>query len=156
MILRLVLSACIISLISVSCENNKDNAEDINFKESGLVIKMSNACGFCGGADSLIITETKIRYEFIDPCGDNDCDHSSATDQEDWDELNDLLNLKKFEDITLNTCYVCVDGCDTWISVKTESFYHEIRYADFDSIAVKGIRPFIEKLEDIRLNRIDN
>jgi hypothetical protein len=131
-------------------ERKKNNLKDEGLEENGLIIKMSGSCGWCGGYDSLKISESAIYYAFNDPCGDADSSNNWVTNKDDWNELIGLLDLLEFKKVNVNTCYVCVDGCDTWISVKSEYFFHEIRFGDYDSLTVQPIQPFIDKLYDIR------
>lgn len=143
-------------LLTASCEHKNENSDDLNYEEKGLIIKMSFACGWCGGADSLIITQDVTIYNYKDPCGDNDLSDKTNTKSEDWKELNELLNFDEFEAITVNSCDVCFDGCDTWISVKSDDYNHEIRFGHNDSVVIGTILPFIQKIGDIRSRFTEN
>jgi hypothetical protein len=141
---RTLFIAGLVCIFLLACEKDKNN-----IKNDNLVIKMNNICGFCAGGDSLIVTPDITCFERLSPCDDSGFKKTVTTNKSEWDELLGLLDVEKFKKIDLNTCYVCVDGCDTWIQVKNGSFSHEIRFADFDSPAVRSIQPFIDKLYEI-------
>ena len=107
-------------------------------------------CGWCAGADSLLITEKKTHYEYFSPCDDSDYFRDTVTEKKEWNDLIGQLDMEKFQNIDINTCYVCVDGCDTWINVKDSSVSHTIRFGYADTIVIKDIRPFVDKLDSIR------
>jgi hypothetical protein len=139
---RFTLTVIISIVLMLSCEKGKDDNE--------FMIAMGTVCGWCGGSDSLVITEDKTSYEYNSPCDNNDLSRNGLTGKSEWDELIELLDMDKFQNININTCYVCVDGCDTWISVKSGSVTHEIRFGFEDSTAIMDIRPFVDKLDSIR------
>jgi hypothetical protein len=130
----------IIVIFFLSCEKEKyDNLE----------IATGSICGWCTGSDSLSISAEKTVYQYSESCLEN---HSvnRQTHDKDWDKLIELLDLREFEEIELNTCFSCVDGCDTWICITHDSGSHQISFAFFDSAEIRDIRPFIDKLEEIR------
>jgi hypothetical protein len=140
---RIKLTIVISIVLMLSCEKGKDNND--------LMISMGTVCGWCGGSDSLIITEDKSSYEYNNLCDNNDFSRNTLTGKCEWNELIELLDMDKFQNININTCYVCIDGCDTWISLKDGSVSHKIRFGFEDSAAIMDIRPFIDKLDSIRI-----
>jgi hypothetical protein len=120
-------------------------------KSDDLEISMGSVCGWYTGSDSLFISAEKTYYKFTELCT---TDHfiDKQTSQKECDDLVDLLDIGEFEKINLNTCFSCVDRCDTWICVRHNSTSHQIRFAYFDSLAVSNIQPFIDKMETIRTN----
>jgi hypothetical protein len=133
----------IISIVLVlSCEKEKGDNE--------FVISIGTVCGWCRGSDNLTITEAKTSYEYLSPCDNNDFSRYALTGKNEWDELIELLDMDKYQNININTCYVCVDGCDTWLSVKNGSVSHEIRFGFEDSTAIKDIEAFVDKLDSIK------
>ena len=140
-----ILIILIFSLL-FSCET--ENAFENMY--SGYVVSMGTVCGWCAGNDSLMITDKNIHYEFNYPCNDNDYSVDTLTNITEWNELMDLFDMKKFQSITINTCYVCADGCDTWVSVKNDTSSHRISFGFKDTAEISGIKPFINKLNSIR------
>lgn len=130
------------SIILISCEKN--------IEQTNLIITSGTACGWCAGTDSVTITQAKTIYKFNSPCDDNDLNITRTTDSKVWNRLIDNLEISSFNAINLNSCNVCADGCDTWISVNNEGKYHRIRYGYDDSDAIDKIRPFAEQLDSIR------
>jgi hypothetical protein len=143
--ISIALGTLILTLFCCERENVIPDNEN-----SRLRMVIGTACGWCAGTDSLVITKDSVIYKFISPCDNNDYTTDSVTNPNDWNDLVNLLDTDEFTEIDINTCYVCVDGCDTWISVKGDSISHKIRFGHRDSIAVQNIRPFINKLDSIR------
>ena len=98
----------------------------------------------------MVITDDLTIYTSISPCDDKGYSRTEYTDKIEWFELNRQLNLIEFAKIDLNSCNVCVDGCDSWVSIRNGSFYHKIRFGYQDSIAIQKIRPFIDLVDSIR------
>lgn len=83
------------------------------------------------------------------------CDHHaysriSHMEKSEWDKLTGSIDLDVFSSIHLNTCNVCADGCDKWISIRNGSFYHKIRYGYGDSAVVQPIKILVDKLDSLR------
>ena len=134
-----------ISLFTMACQDHQD--ENIVLK--GLIIKTGQTCGWCAGSDSLTLTETKEYYEFIAACGGQNKSLQENTDLEKWNDLLQDFDLETFTNVNVNTCNICVDGCDTWISVQKDDMIHEIRFGD-NSPEIEPIRAFVDKLRTLR------
>ncbi len=115
-----------------------------------LVISSGTACGWCAGGDSLLVTKEVTRYGYYSPCDDNDFSLDSVTSPDEWDKLTGLLDMEEFSLIDINTCNVCADGCDTWITVVKGEYSHTVRYGYDDSLTIENIRPFADMLDSIR------
>jgi hypothetical protein len=137
-----------ILLFLVSCEKEKIIKEEDN---NELIITMGTTCGWCAGGDSLFISENKIYYKYNSPCDDKDYWKDTLTNKNEWNNLIRHLDYNEFQKININTCYVCADGCDTWIYIKNGSAFHKIRFGYEDSIVIKNIKPFVDRLDSIRL-----
>jgi hypothetical protein len=140
----LVLS--IVILVFISCDKKEESAD---LKSGNLQIIRGSICGWCAGGDSLLITEDKTYYESNSPCTELVFSIDTLTIDDEWEDMVDLLDMSEFQKIDLNTCYVCADGCDTWITVNNGSVSHTIRYGYDDSLAIQAIQPFVEKLDAI-------
>jgi len=143
----------LLSTIVLSCE--KDNP--VNYAElyDRLIIKYGTTCGWCGGADTLFISENVTVYKFYNPCYDNDYQKNETTSKDEWNDLLATFNLEDFLEIDINTCYYCADGCDDWIYVQNDTVSHQIRYGFRDSTEIKTIRPFVDKLESQRIKYVN-
>lgn len=131
-------------LWAISCD--KDN------ETSGLTIVEGSVCGWCGGSDSVIITEYRINYRRMHSCDHHAYSKVCHIEKSEWDKLTASLDFDKFENIHLNTCNFCVDGCDQWITIRNGSYYHRIRFGSQDSAALQPVRPLVHALDSIREN----
>jgi len=73
------------------------------------------------------------------------------TAKTDWDQLIEFLDKEEFQKIEINSCNVCADGCDTWITLNDGGNSHTIRFGSNDSLAIAEIQPFVDKLKEIRV-----
>ncbi len=129
-----------------SCETDKP-IENIY---GNYVVSMGTSCGWCVGADSLSVTANLTHYEYNFPCNDNDYAFDTLTNIVEWNELMSEFDMKKFQSININTCNVCADGCDTWVSVQNDTVTHRISFGSENSAEIANIKPFIDKLNSIR------
>ena len=131
---------CLVGVLS--CEEDDDKPVDI-------VIKTGQECGWCVGADSLIITKLNSTYAYYNPCpGIEEKNLNANTDADEWNELLATLDWDEFNQVQVNTCALCADGCDTWISVEKDRKTHRIRFTE-NSTEIEPIRPFVEKLDSL-------
>jgi hypothetical protein len=138
----LLLSSFLFLLWVISCNKEKET--------SGMTIVSGMVCGWCGGTDSLIISENSINYRSMRPCNHHAYSRVSPIDKSEWDKLTGITDLDEFGNIRLNTCNVCSDGCDKWITITNGSFSHTIRFGNEDSAAVQSIKPLVDKLDSLR------
>jgi hypothetical protein len=131
----------------ISCVNNKS---DLNLKTTKLEISYCSVCGWCAGGDSLHLTVDSTYFLKNKPCEELTNKKDILTNKKDWNELLDLLDYEEFQKIDLNTCNVCADGCDSWITVTDGINSHTIRYGFADSSTIETIRPFVDKLAEIK------
>jgi hypothetical protein len=137
-----LLASMLFLLWAISCNKEKET--------SGLTIVAGTVCGWCGGMDSLILNENRLNYRYMNPCDHHAYSRVSGMDKTEWDELTGMIDLDEFKHIHLNSCNVCVDGCDQWITVRNGSYSHTIRFGYGDSAAVQPIYLLVEKLDSLR------
>lgn len=124
--------------------------DDVLFQNE-ITISSGYICGWCTGADSLVINIEKTHYSNFTSCSDNpDISITENTAKNKWDELLQCLDFEKFKKIELDECNFCADGCDMWISVTKGLETHKITYGYDDSLAVSSINPLINKIEEIK------
>lgn len=122
------------------------SCEDENKTNPDFIIKTGRDCGWCGGSDSLVITEFKSHYVFGNPCDETKNKIKiTETNRSEWNELLNTLNWEEFKKVNVNTCAVCADGCDTWILIQNQQMTHQIRFTE-NSPEIEPIRTFVEKL----------
>lgn len=147
---NILLIISILVLIFVSCQK-----DDTEINNDQLIIEMGSICGWCVPGDTLIMTKADTKYQIIFPCDSSRVDIEETTKSAEWNSLIGLLDKEKLSKIDLNTCYSCADGCDTWIKVTDENYSHKIRYGFEDSTTLVTIKPFVDKLDSIRLSYRD-
>lgn len=132
-------------LLAFSCDDKENQ-----MNTDKLTVTYGHICGWCSGLDSITVSQvtTSLFYDYY--CGDSVINRSDITKQDLWSLLKQNINKDEFQKISLNTCYVCVDGCDTWITVSSDNYYHKIRYGYRDINKLNSIKPFIEVLDSIR------
>jgi hypothetical protein len=113
-------------------------------------IKAGFMCGWGSGADSLEITRSTIRYVYYVPARSNlpVVKTSRGVSESEWNEIMNDLNLDEFTRLNYNTCNICVDGCDEWISIKDGELFHSIRFGK--GTQIENISGLQNKLSMIR------
>jgi hypothetical protein len=135
----LIVSIFVISCFGLACQDDKDDSRK-------LIIMTGKLCGWCSGGDSLAISSLKSVYEFTGACGEPDKSIIENTPVEQWRDLRTSLNWNDFKKVNVNTCALCVDGCDTWIRINNGSETHYIRFTE-SSPETEPISIFVEKLK---------
>ncbi len=125
------------------CKKSENNS--ILKDASSLIINAGFECGWGTGSDSLIITRSAIKYLYFVPAVSMvpTIKKSRNVSDNEWEDILNAINPNDFQKLDFNSCNICVDGCDEWISVKTDHFSHQIRFA-------AGLKiESITKLQDI-------
>jgi hypothetical protein len=136
--MRFIASITILLVLTgLSCEDDGD--------DSHLVIKTGKACGWCAGADSLVMTRTHLNYEFAACDESKNKNIDESTNHEEWRKLLRSLDWNAFKRVDVNTCALCADGCDTWIVVENNKESHQIRFTE-NSPEIEPVRAFVEKV----------
>jgi hypothetical protein len=134
----------VIILFSLSwgCKKADDN--------SGLTINAGFACGWGAGEDSLEISRSEIRYVFYIPSksGEALIRTSRNVTAIEWDEITEAINMDTFVKLNYNTCNICVDGCDEWISIENGTLSNSIRFTKGQDI--ETISLLQKKLAELR------
>lgn len=147
MVYKYSISIVVLILICFSCT---DKTFDEN-SNSDIVIKTGTICGWCTVNDTLTIVGNDVRYVNYANCS-NTGPSVKKSGKLTSTELNALINLLDFEElkkIDLNSCNVCFDGCDDWISYKSSSQSHYIRFSVNDP-KLKNIQAFVDELNRVK------
>jgi hypothetical protein len=117
-----------LSIFLISC--NKQENISLNTENSSMVIKAGFMCGWGSGEDSLIITSKLIKYVYSIPARSHvpEINQTRLTTTTEWKNITDAINISNFLKLNYNTCNICVDGCDEWISITNNSVSHQIRF----------------------------
>lgn len=135
----IILTVAVFCFLGSSCEDEKNGHH--------IVIKTGRACGWCGGSDTLTITKAVSAYDFTNPCDENkNKEREEQTAPGEWSELLGTLNWNDFKKVNVNTCALCADGCDTWITIQNGPLTHQIRFTE-NSVEIEHIRTFVERLK---------
>jgi len=140
-------------LAFIACSEEYETDKD-SFKYYSVVL--GHVCGWCAGADSLWVTAEALTYTKIMYCEDSTAIQKKPYSLNELNQLLELLDIDDFMDISINTCNVCVDGCDTWITVQKGTLHHTIRFGYRDSAVIRPILPFVEALHDIQAEFLNN
>lgn len=72
----------LLAIFIFSCEDNgnPDQTNDIE-------IIIGTVCGWCGGIDSLTVTNDMLKYEYYNYCTDNSITKLSPTDKNEFSQL---------------------------------------------------------------------
>ena len=139
--MRILLSLTILlCFVGMSCDDDDDDDDE----PIDIVIRTGQECGWGAGRDSLTITKLNSSYAFQSRIEDKK--RNANTNPKDWNELLATLDWDEFNKVQVNTCAMCADGCDTWISVEKNRETHRIRFTE-SSTEIEPIRPFVEKLD---------
>ena len=97
---------------------------------SDLTIKAGFMCGWGSGEDSLVISQTRVTYVYYIPAQSQlpVINKSRPVSESEWTEIINDINLNDFVKLNYQSCNICVDGCDEWISIQDENISHSIRF----------------------------
>lgn len=87
-----------------------------------------------------MISKTTIKYVYSIPAKSREpiIYKTRATTDIEWSGILNDINLDDFVKLNYQSCNICVDGCDEWISIKDDQISHEIRFSkglNIDSIS---------------------
>ena len=124
---------------------------DNKINNSDVMIKTGTVCGWCTLNDTLTIIGNSVRYVNYANCSTNkpSIEKSGQITKIELDALLAKLDFAELTKLDLNTCNVCVDGCDDWISFKKGTETHYIRFTRNDP-KLQAIQTFIEQLYAIK------
>jgi hypothetical protein len=141
---NLLLFIVTVLIALASCKKAEDDKAD-------LVIQAGFMCGWGAGEDSINISETNIEYVYYVPRESAlpKMRASRNLTESEWLEIINSFNTDDFTELEYNTCNICVDGCDEWISIKNDKLYHKIRFTKDQQIdAIKGLQDKLSMLRE--------
>lgn len=141
----------IVLLLSSCAEEDPilENSED-------FYLEYGTECGWCAGHRYLEISEGKVHFTFVIPCGENEgtITNSRNLTPEEWQKLQNAFDYEYLLSLDYNECRVCVDGCDEIIRINEEADFHEIRYMPGEEI--EGIEELQEILAEMMEEFMEN
>ena len=97
---------------------------------SDLIIRAGFMCGWGSGEDSLVISQTKIKYVYSIPAQSAIPikNKSRPVSESEWAEILKDVDLDNFLKLNYQSCNICFDGCDEWITIQDDKISHNIRF----------------------------
>jgi len=141
------ISILVLILICSSC-TDKTYDENTN---SDIVIKTGTVCGWCTINDTLTISGHNLRYVNYVNCNTSKAsiEKSGELTSSEFGTLLNLLDYNELKKLDLNSCNVCVDGCDDWIFYKNGLQTHYLHFGTNDP-KLQPIRAFLDRLNSIK------
>jgi hypothetical protein len=129
---------------------NKNEPTPAKEENNSLVIKSGFMCGWGAGQDSLVISSTMIKYVYSVPSNSQvpEIIKERPTTATEWNNILNSINLNNFLNLNYNSCNICFDGCDEWITVKNDSISHQIRFGM--GLKIDSIKPLQDILSQLR------
>ncbi|MFD2287108.1 hypothetical protein GJU39_10695 [Pedobacter petrophilus] len=132
-------------LLIFSCKTTQIN----KINHADLVIKAGFICGWGSGQDSLEISSRAIKYTYATPrTSSAKIKKTRSVSNSEWDEIVNAVNVDDFQKLNYQTCNVCFDGCDEWISIEKNNFSHKITFTK--GTKIDSISKLQVKLEQLR------
>lgn len=141
-------STILLMLIAIFVISNCKKSELTATSE--LTINAGFMCGWGSGEDSLVISQNKISYVYYIP-GQSQLPvirKSRAVSESEWTEILNDVNLDDFDKLSYQSCNICVDGCDEWISIQDDNFSHSIRFGK--GLQIDTINKLQTRLAELR------
>jgi hypothetical protein len=122
--LLILMLACLIGCKKIVTNPINDKVE------ATLKIRAGFMCGWGSGEDSLYISNSTIKYVYYVPAKSMlpKIQKTRFTTDSEWANITNSLNINYFLKLSYNTCNICVDGCDEWISIQDDKVSHQIRF----------------------------
>ncbi len=142
-----ILFLTVIVFSAWSCSESKED----ELESSDFVIKTGTVCGWCAQNDTLTIDGKDVRYVNFTQCSTTNPSVSKTGRLETaaLELLLSTLDYPEFKKLDLNSCNVCVDGCDDWISIKNGAETHTIRF-DLNDPKLQSVKSFVDQLNAIK------
>jgi hypothetical protein len=132
----------------VGCKKSENNFSSKD--NSSLKIIAGFMCGWGTGEDSLYISKTSIKYVYYFPATSMlpQINKTRSVQDTEWVNIVNSIDLNEFVKLNYNSCNICVDGCDEWISIQTNQVSHQIRFSK--GIKIDSIYKLQNKIAQLR------
>lgn len=143
---KTLLLACMIGF-AFSCTYVEDDQSN-----SDLIIRTGTICGWGAVNDTLTITgDYSVRYVNYTraSAGNPLVEKKAELSPSELETLIALLDVDELKKLELNSCNVCFDGCDDWISFNDGTTSHYIRFTK-DDPKLQPIKAFVDQLNVIK------
>lgn len=142
-----VLFPIVLTFVVLSCAESKE----FQLEKSDLVIKAGTVCGWCAKNDTLIISGKTYKYVNYIQCSTTNpaVKKTGEIETSELEALTAKIDFAEFKKLELNSCNVCVDGCDDWITIKSGSETHTIRFSR-DEPKLQPVKAFVDELNALK------
>ncbi len=115
-----------------------------------MKINAGFVCGWGSGMDSINISRNSITYRYWVPATSPDLviNKTRPVTESEWKEILSYVNFSEFLNLDYQSCNVCVDGCDEWISIQNDNISHKITFEK--GLEIKAISSLQAKIAGIR------
>lgn len=116
----------LLAVLFSSCQT----VEKEQLSNPSITIQAGFNCGWGSGTDSLILTRNEIRYVYYVPrlSANPQVQKKRGVPEIEWTQIINSIKADEFAKLSYNSCNVCFDGCDEWISVRNDLNFHKITY----------------------------
>jgi hypothetical protein len=115
-----------------------------------LIINAGFVCGWGSGLDSINISRTAIKYRYWIPATTNApvINKTRSVSESEWKEILAGVDMAEFVKLNYQSCNVCADGCDEWISIRDGKGSNKITFGK--GIEIGAISSLQSKLAELR------
>jgi hypothetical protein len=140
----------VLILLILLCFSCSEKSQD-DLAKSDILIQTGTICGWCTLNDTLTINGSIVSYVNYNNCAASvpSVEKSGKLEPTELKNLLDELDITEFNKLDLNSCNICFDGCDDWITLKDGTNTHTIRFSRNDS-KLLPFRNFIDQLIEIK------
>ena len=134
-----------ISMLFIGC------TDKITIEQEKFTIQFGSECGWCAGQEYITITDSKVKYERIIPCGENKKTTTKSRELNSYEreEISSSFDYSLYKSLEYTACNVCADGCDEIIRITKDNTSHELRYSFSDEIeGMENFRQILLELMD--------
>ncbi len=141
----------VVAVLSLnSCQKNQASKEQSLKNNTQWTFSSGTICGWCAANDTLEISTSHSTLVARRDCQSTVVDTMAKTQQQQYQNLLSHLHEQQFKAINLNTCNVCADGCDFWVTIQNGLSSHTIRFGPQDSAQVATVLPLLNELKKIQ------
>jgi len=134
-------------VLLTACDKDQTVCKEPPSTDDAIIFKSGVICGWCAANDTVVIAKNSASVKAVRQC-DSLAFYTLENDDSYYQPLISKLSLQEFLSIQLNSCEVCADGCDHWISIQNNDTTHLIRYGFKDSAAIAPILPLIQEMDE--------
>ena len=138
-------------VVMISCA--KDDLSVDKSEKTDYIFQYEYRCGWCFGAQQITITGNELTFVHEPYCDLDSQNEKTTLSDDDLEDLNLEELLLKVQQMQLNECGVCYDGCDEVIRFIVGEQTYEIIFDDDEQVI--ELMDHVEKLREITAGYVD-